>query len=81
MDWLRDQTNREMYRYQPRGVHAIRNLYDILPDSPHQDSTAWVTGKAMWVSWDEVPEDVIPNLEYPTSPLLRPEPTDTTSQA
>jgi hypothetical protein len=69
-EWLRDYTKNERYRNAPRGVHAVRSLFDVLPDHSCPPNCTGNSVKAMYVYWDEGTLSLRP--EYPSTPLTGP---------
>jgi hypothetical protein len=78
-EWLRDYTKNERYRSAPRGVHAVRSLFDVIPDHTCPPNCAGNSVKAMRVYWDKEILSLRP--EYPTTPLTAPPQADTTELA
>jgi hypothetical protein len=79
-EWLRDYTKNERYRNTSRGVHAVRSLFDVLPNHTCRSETcAGDSVKIMRVNWDQV-GGLNPRPEYPTL-LTAPPQADTNGPA
>jgi hypothetical protein len=73
-EWLRDYTKNERYRNTLRGVHAVRSLFDVLPDHTCGMVCPSPRGKAMTVVWSECDQWTVVTgeplnltLEYPSA--------------
>jgi hypothetical protein len=77
-EWLRDYTKNERYRNTLKGVHAVRSLFDVLPDHPCPENCWGHSFKAMHVRW-EIEDNTLSLLrpEYPSTPLTSPASADT----
>jgi hypothetical protein len=86
-EWLRDYTAHERYRHQKPGVHAIRNLFDIIADHACDDRCPGRSAQAMTVNWRlsekaarQMGEELNLRPEYPTAPLTASEPRRTSGR-